>query len=80
MKVFKLIFTSLKLCKILLSSIDVIRELLLFLFSINLSLSVKSQNGFSNSHNSPIAISIYMQTFLTQHTFLDVYIDDRFCI
>ena len=54
---FKLLFTSSKLYKMFLSSIDVVRELLLIRFFISLLISiwVKSQNGFSNFHNSRIA-------------------------
>ena len=65
-KKFELLSTSSKLCKILLSSIAVIRELLLIWFSINLSVSIwmKSQNGFSTFHNSQIAsIKFYANCF-----------------
>ena len=65
-KIFRLLFTSLKLCKTLLSSIVVYRELLLIWFSINLlvSLWVKLHNDFSNFHNSQIAsIKFFINCF-----------------
>ena len=64
----------------LLSTIDVIRELPLIWFPINLLVSfwIKSPNGFSNFYNSPIASIVYISMHLwnsLQIVLSHVYLD-----